>query len=140
MAPDGNVYVADAVTGIVRIDPATREQTLIAKENMLHSPVGITLDGSNSAYVADASGKCIVSVDLRNGNQKLVSMAGLLTTPVATAVAPGGMLLVSDPDAFDYDGGIMTINPDGTQSPITRGFGDLVNARGIAIVPASKAR
>src|SRR6266498_1998036 len=139
-APDGSLYVADALAGIVRVDPATQEQTLITKGDLLHQSIGIALDGNRSAYVADAGGQCIVSVDLKNGSQKLVSMAGLLTTPVGIAVGPGGTLLVSDPDAFDLDGGIMTINADGTQSPITKGFGDLVNARGIAIVPALKAR
>jgi len=140
VAPDGNIYVADAVAGIVRVNPANHKQTLIASGDMLHAPIGIALDGSHSAYVADASGQCIVTVDLLDGTQKLVSMAGFLTTPVGIAIAPDGTLLVSDPDAFDFDGGIMTINPDGSQSPITRGYGDLVNARGIAIQPLSIAR
>jgi streptogramin lyase len=140
VAPDGNVYVADVVSGIVRVNPANHKQTLIASGNMLHTPIGIVLDGNHSAYVADASGQCVVAVDLLDGTQKLVSMAGLLTSPVGIAMAPDGTLLVSDPDAFDLDGGLMTINPDGSQSPITRGYGDLVNARGIAIQPLTIVR
>jgi hypothetical protein len=139
VASDGTLYVADARAGIIRIDLAKQQQSLLTSGGMLHQAIGIALDGNRSAYVADAGGQCVVSVDLRDGSQKLVSMAGYLTSPVGLAVAPGGTVLVSDPDAFDFDGGVMTISTDGTQNPITRGFGDLVNARGIAIVPAQKS-
>jgi streptogramin lyase len=136
VAADGNIYVADALAGVIRIDASTKEQTLIAAGGFLHNPVGITLDGNQTAFVVDASGRCVVAVDLRHGNQSLVSMAGYLATPVGIALAPGGTMLVSDPDAFDLDGGIMLIEKDGTQKPIARGSGELVNARGLAIVPA----
>lgn len=135
VASDGSLYVADAVAGIVRVDPTTHKQILIATGEFLHRPAGIALDGDHSAYVADSTGQCVVRVDLVAGVQQLMSMAGLLTTPVGIAMAPGGTLLVSDPDAFEWDGGIMTINTDGTQKAITRGYGDLVNSRGIAIQP-----
>lgn len=138
VAADGSVYVADAVAGVVRVNPASGKQTLIASGNMLHQPVGIVLDGDHSAYVTDLSGQCIVTVDLRNGAQNLVSMAGWLTSPVGIAIAPDGALLVSDPDAFNLDGGIMTINADGSQNQIARGSGDLVNARGIAVYPLAQ--
>jgi hypothetical protein len=46
-------------------------------------------------------------------------------------------MLVSDPDAFGLDGGILSIGPDGSQTLVMRGSGDLVNPRGIAIVATS---
>jgi sugar lactone lactonase YvrE len=136
VANDGNLYVADAVAGVVRIDPVSKQQTLIAHGGFLHTPTGITVDANQTAYVVDGAGRCIVAVNLRKGSQSVVSMAGLFATPVGIALAPGGTMLVSDPDAFDLDGGIMVIEQDGTQKPISRGCDELVNARGIAIVPA----
>ena len=127
--------MADALAGIIRIDAATRQQTLVTQAGLLHTPTGITVDGNLTAYVVDGSGRCVVAVDLRNGSQRLVSMAGLLTTPVGIALAPGGTMLVSDPDAMDLDGAIMMIEQDGTQQPIARGSGNLVNPRGIMLLP-----
>lgn len=136
VAADGNLYVADAVAGVIRVDAVTRQQTLISSSNYLHTPTGITVDGNHTAYVVDGSGRCIVAVNLQKGSQSVVSMAGLFATPVGIALAPGGTMLVSDPDAFDLNGGIMTIQDDGTQTEIARGRDELVNARGIAVVPA----
>jgi len=133
---DGTLYVADAVAGIIRIDAASKTQSLLAQGGFLHSPVGITVDDKHTAYVVDSSGRCIVAVDTQSGAQKLVSMAGFFTTPVGIALAPGGTMLVSDPDAFNLDGGILMIGGNGAQSPVVQGSGELVNPRGIALVPA----
>jgi hypothetical protein len=135
VASDGTLYVADALAGVVRIDPVTKNQTLVSQGNNLKTPTGISLDGNGSAYVVDGGGKCIVAVDLPSGAQRLVTAGGYLTTPVGIALGASGTMLVSDPDAFDLDGGIFRIGQDGTQTPVARGSGDLVNARGIAIVP-----
>lgn len=136
VAADGNLYVADAVAGVVRVDAVTGQQTPIAHGEHLHTPTGITVDANHTAYVVDGGGRCIVAVNLQKGSQSVVSMAGFLATPVGIALAPGGIMLVSDPDAFDFNGGILTIDDDGTQKEIARGCDELVNARGIAIVPA----
>ena len=45
-------------------------------------------------------------------------------------------MLVSDPDALDLTGGVFWIDRDDNQTPILCGVDDLVNPRGIAIVPA----
>ena len=136
VASDGTLFVADALAGVIHLNPATRKQTLLAHGGFLHTPTGITLDGDRTAYVVDAGGRCVVAVDTQTGNQTLLSANGFLTTPVGIALVPGGTMLVSDPDAFNLDGGIMLIELDGTQTPIFQGYGDLVNARGIAVVPA----
>jgi len=133
VAPDGSLYVADAFAGVIRIDPVTKAQTLMAKDG-LSRPVGIAIDGNHTLYVADTDSRCIVAIDLHNNSQRLVSQGGFLTTPVAIALAPGGIVLVSDPDAFNLDGGIMAIDRDGHQTEIMRGSGELVNPRGFLIV------
>jgi DNA-binding beta-propeller fold protein YncE len=135
VAADGNLYVADAAAGVVRVDRTSKKQTVIAQGGFLQTPTGIAVEGNHTAYVVDGGGRCIVAVDLRTGSQTLVSKEGHLTTPVGIALA-GETLVVSDPDAFDFVGGILTIADDGTQQAIGRGEDELVNARGIAIVEA----
>src|SRR6266581_1077308 len=54
----------DAVAGIIRIDAATRQQTLLAQGGFLHNPTGITTDGKRTAYVVDGTGRSLVAVDL----------------------------------------------------------------------------
>lgn len=137
VAPDGNIYVADALAGVIRIDPRTKKQTLVASGQALHTPTGIAVDLNHRLYVVNAGNRCVVAVDARDGSQHVVSEAGWLQTPVGIAVGPGGTLLVSDPDAFELDGGIFSIDGDGTQTPVARGSDDLVNPRGILLVPAS---
>ncbi len=138
-APDGKLYVADARAGVICIDPDSKPptQTLIAHGSPLLNPVGIAIDGNSSLYVADTVAQCIFRISLQDKKPIMVSKPGVLTTPVAIAVVPGGTVLASDPDAFgDLAGGIFAIGPDGT-TPILHGSGDLVNPRGIALLPAS---
>jgi hypothetical protein len=78
-----------------------------------------------------------VQIDLSDNSQKLICKENHLLTPVGIAVVPGGSILVSDPDALDLNGGVFAIGPDGVQTPILRGSGELVNPRGIAILPAA---
>jgi streptogramin lyase len=135
VGPDGNLYVADALAGVIRIDPLTKQQTRLVQPGVLRTPTSITTDGKRTAYVVDGTGRCVVAVDLLTGKSKPVATAGLLTTPVGIALAPGGTMLVSDPDTCNLDGAIIMIGQDGTQTVVARGSGDLVNARGILIVP-----
>jgi sugar lactone lactonase YvrE len=135
IAPGGVLYIADALAGIIRIDPVTRKQTLISRGGFLRTPLGLALDNNNrTLYVADPGGSCIIAIDLRDISQRMVSQGGLLITPVALALGPGGTLLCSDPDGSNLAGAIIAVERDGVQTPVMQGFGDLVNPRGIAIV------
>lgn len=137
VGPDGNVYVADAVAGVIVIDEITRAQKVVANDGLVRRPVGVAIHGNRSLCVADAEARCVVAINLHDNSQRLVSEGGFLATPLAVALSAGGAMLVSDPDAFGLDGGILSIGPDGSQTPVMRGSGDLVNPRGIAIVTAS---
>jgi streptogramin lyase len=132
---DGSLYVADALAGVIRINMATKEQTPLAQRPVVNTPTGITTDGSHTAYVVDGGSHSVIAVDTQTGASKPVSSGGNFVTPVGIALAAGAPMLVSDPDAFNLDGGVMTVAADGTQTMIIRGSGDLVNARGIALVP-----
>jgi streptogramin lyase len=136
VGPDGHLYVADAGAGLVRINLNTKRQTVIAGiggTSLLQQPTGIAVDG-NTAYVVDGGGHSVVAVDLATRTQTTVS--DLLTTPVGIALVPDGSIMVSDPDACDLNGGIFTIGADGIPNEVARGYDDLVNARGIVLVPA----
>lgn len=136
VAPGGVLIIADALAGIIRIDPVTRQQTLISRGGFLRTPLGLALDNNNrTLYVADAGGSCVVAIDLHDNSQRMVSQGGLLTTPVAVALGPGGTILVSDPDSgSNLDGAIIAIDRDGRQTRVMQGFGDLINPRGLLIV------
>src|SRR5206468_2624973 len=97
VAPDGRLYVADALAGVICIDPDSRPptQTLIAQGSPLRNPVGIAFDGNSSLYVADTVAQCVFRINLQDHLPIQVSTAGVLTTPVAIALVPDGPVLVS---------------------------------------------
>src|SRR5262249_2277030 len=68
VASDGSLYVADALAGVVRVDPVSKQQTLVSQGGLLHTATGITLDGNHTAYVVDAGGRCVVAVDTQRGS------------------------------------------------------------------------
>lgn len=138
VAPNGKLYVADAVAGVIVIDEATRAQNVLAKNELVRGPIGVAVDGNHSLYVADAGARCVVAINLQDNSQQLMSEGGFFATPLAIGMTASGTVLVSDPDAFGLDGGILAIGKDGTQVPLMRGSGALVNPRGIAVVAASR--
>ena len=144
-----SALVADALSKIIRVDPQTGAQKLIAKDGLLKRPVGIAVNGGN-IYVTDvatADGNFgvgrIVRVSLSTGAQTAVSVGGYLVGPLGIAVAANGEIVVVDPYTIDpqsvnlFDGGIIGIDPlTGVQSLLARGQGNFVNPRGIALIPS----
>jgi len=147
VAGNGDIYVADALGPIFRIDPKNGEQTLISQGGYLKRPQGIATSG-NSIYVTDVAtsdmnfgvGR-IIQIDSDTMVQSVLSEGDYLVGPVGIAVEQSGHLIVGDPYTINqesadlFDGGIIRINKStGAQKLVARGSGNFVNPRGVALV------
>ena len=135
IASDGNLFVADASGCVVKVNVNNRAKTLITRGTPLAQPVGITLDASGHLLIADSAAACVVQVNPQTRTSRIISQREYLQTPVSIAVEKDGSILTGDPDAFDYAGGIIRVDPaTGTQMSLMHGQGDYVNPRGFVIV------
>src|SRR5262249_33505467 len=149
VAPDGDVYVVDALGSVIRVDPGTGHQNLVARGIFLHRPQGIAVKGTH-IYVTDVAtadgnfgGGRIVHIDRQSGVQRIVSEGQNLVGPVGITITEGNQLIVGDPYTINekspelFDGAILTIDATtGGQGLILRGGADFVNPRCVAIIPA----
>jgi hypothetical protein len=151
VAPNGDIFAVDALGIVVQVDPATGAQTRIAAGGYLKRPQGIAVLG-NHIYVTDVATPdgnfgtgIVIDIDRQTGNQTLLSWGDKLVGPVGIAIDDAGKLIVGDPytinpatansDSGGYDGAILSIDrATGAQNVITRGQGDFVNPRCVAIV------
>lgn len=139
IAPSGELYVADAAGWVVRIEPASGEQTIVSAGQTMRTPVGIVVDDRKTIYVSDATTGRILQVDARTGAQTVTSAEGSFRTPFGLALWGQHDLLVGDPDAFEFAGGIIRVDlRSGAQRPIAVGSGNLVNYRCVAVVPGTR--
>ena len=153
VAPDGDIFIIDALGKVVRVDAATGFQTQIASGGYLKRPQGIAVLGEH-IYVTDVATSdgnfgvgfgIVIDVDRQTGNQTLLAKGDNLVGPVGIAIDNAGQLIVGDPytvnpasadsDSGGYDGAIISIDrATGGQHLIARGQGDFVNPRCVAIV------
>jgi len=141
VAGDGGIFVADMTGTIVRVDPASGTQTNISAGTYLVNPVGITIDDDGSLLVADEGSHALVRLDAASGAQQVVSVGNDLVTPVSVVIGAQHDVLVGDPDAFSLNGAVIQIDPaSDTQTNVYMGSGELVNPRGIALVPTVRGR
>ena len=104
--PDGDILVTDSGAGgllglplftsgaIHRLAPGSGMATTLASDGSLVDPVGIAVDSSGSAVVADTGVDGVLSV-ASGGSQSTVTQNGPLSNPQDVAVHPGGDLLVA---------------------------------------------
>ena len=91
---------------IIRVDPDTGEQTIIASGGLLARPTGMAMDDTGQILVVDKGpatndypiamvydGK-IIRIDPATGAQTMVAEGGLLLNPRSIAVGPNGDLYV----------------------------------------------
>jgi hypothetical protein len=142
------IYVVDALGAVVRVDPVSGAQMILAKGGYLKRPQGIAARGKY-LYVTDvATGDMnfgvgrVIQIDTRSGRQTILSEGANLVGPVGIATGPNGQLIVSDPYTINpesadlFDGAIIRINEKtGEQTLIARGSGNFVNPVGIAMLP-----
>ena len=132
VAADGSLLVADMGAyatpsdrtpdgRIIRVDPVTGVQSLVASGNLLVDPAGLALAPNGLIYVIENVGTLgqpgVVSVDPATGAQSLVTQGGHLCYPFGIAVHPNGSVLVTD--YGDFNDGTTVIN-------CTHDFGALV--------------
>ena len=132
VAADGSLLVADMGAyatpsdrtpdgRIIRVDPVTGVQSLVASGNLLVDPAGLALAPNGLIYVIENVGTLgqpgVVSVDPATGAQSLVTQGGQLCYPFGIAVHPNGSVLVTD--YGDFSDGTTVIN-------CTHDFGALV--------------
>jgi hypothetical protein len=137
---DGQLYVADlqsfSTGAIIRVDPNTGQQFLVAKGGFLNGP-NVLAWVNGLLYVAneaDGSGTVhtIVQVDPNSGAQVLItdgSNGSGFTVPVAMAAGPGNNIYVADePGGYNgsQPGGVWEVNlTTGQQTLIT--WGNLID-------------
>jgi len=151
-APNGDLWALNAgcPARLIRVAKHTGQQRVISQGGLLHCPQSLVAHGPD-VYVTDvatADGNfgvgCILRINGRNGKQTELSRGGYLVGPVGITLDPAGFLVVGDPYTINptssdlYDGAILRIHPrTGEQELICRGACDLVNPRGVAILPLS---
>ena len=118
LAP-GDVVVSGtgvSSTGLLRVDPLTGAQTLIAPGSF----GDFSLYGTQTIYALSAGE--VVAIDTATGSSQVVSSGGMFVSPSGIAVDAGGRVFVSDYGALGGDGAIFEIDPvTGSQSTLLSG-------------------
>ena len=94
---------------LIRIDPATGQQTLISDNtisgpNLFSYPSGVDIARDGTLLITDANNTAVIAVDPTTGQQSLVSdntISGpnLLDAPSAIKIDPAGRILVADQES-----------------------------------------
>lgn len=136
---------------ILRINPHSGEQKVIAEGGYLTSLRAITVSG-RGIYVACCVGHDsnfgvgrVVHIDSHTGKQDLISEAQFLAGPSGIAVDQDGQLLVTDPytgletyDATGSKGALIRIDPaTGDQTLVLQGHGSSINPEAVTVVPSA---
>jgi sugar lactone lactonase YvrE len=122
VARDGSLLVADMGAfatatdrtpdgRIIRVDPVTGRQTLLASGNLLVDPAGLTVAPNGLIYVVENVGTqgtpSVISVNPATGGQTLVTQGGQLCYPFGIALHPDGSLLVTNYGDFSSGGTVI---------------------------------
>jgi hypothetical protein len=125
---ESQIYVLDRNNGLIRVDPVSGAQTVIATGDNFssNSPGSIAVEDINHVLVAnlDFEGTpSILRVDTTNGNISTLSSGGLIAVPTATAVGADGKVYVTDASAFmGGTSSVVEIDPsNGSQSTVSLG-------------------
>jgi sugar lactone lactonase YvrE len=129
---------------LIRVDPLTGAQSLVASGNQMVDPAGVAVAPSGEVWVADnleANGNGrVIRIDPSTGAQTTVSEEGMLDLPFGIAVAGDGTLLVANrevsgevPDFCTPIGSVVRIDPvTGEQQRVSQA-GDIAYPLGLAV-------
>ncbi|TLY32743.1 MAG: T9SS type A sorting domain-containing protein [Ignavibacteria bacterium] len=135
--PNGEIFVLDGKTGIIKIEPLTGAQTQLAPgTSFTQQPLGppsMAREHNGNLLVADGTAG-IKRIDRVTGAVSVVSSGDSINLAVGVAVDRNGDILAGDASAFfGQPSKIVKINPvTGAQSVLSRG-GNLALPVGIAI-------
>jgi len=124
--------------GVIRVNPITGAQSMIASGGNFVDPDGITIDGNGQLLIADSqayggSGG-VIRVDPTTGTQTTVSSGGNFVTPVKIATEASANILVVDFGAFG-SGAVIRVNPITGEQCLVSSGGNFVVPAAIAVVP-----
>ncbi len=134
--PGGDLLVADALgPGLIRVDPTTGNQSVIA--GVPPTLVGVAVTGDGEVYGLQALPPTVVRIDLAGGGTDTVGSGVDLGSPVDLVAEASGSLIVLDsggsiirldPDAYDNG------SPSANQVVLSTG-GEFVAPTGIGVAP-----
>jgi len=137
LSPKDVIYVMDDKNGLVGVDPATGEQTMISARTNFSTgglgPVHIAVERTGTILVADGV-EGIKRVDPSCGSVSVLSAGGNLVLPIGLTLSPSGQIYVADLSTFaGQQSRIVRVDPvTGVQSVVS--IGDkLLGPVGIAI-------
>jgi sugar lactone lactonase YvrE len=141
VAAGGIVYVADAVSGIVRVSSETGSQSVLLSPADLggRPPEGVCLAPDGGLYVTVFGGAnaAVLHVDPGTRAVETISSGGLMSWPSDVAVGPAGELYVAEfGDRHQGTGAILRIDPvGGAQSVLAAGTELFHGPYDIAVAP-----
>src|SRR5205814_967017 len=86
----GDILYTDSFGAVLKINPATGERAIVARDDKLVQPFGIALEANGDVLVTDTGALAIVRIDSQTGSQSVVATAGLLGIPYGIAVERKG--------------------------------------------------
>jgi hypothetical protein len=123
VAGDGSLLVADMGAyatatdrtpdgRIIRVDPVSGQQSVVAQGEHLVDPAGLTLGPDGLVYVVENVGTSgspgVIAVNPATGAQTVMTQGGQLCYPFGIAVGAGGSLLVTS--YGDFNDGTTIVN------------------------------
>jgi streptogramin lyase len=125
----GDIIFTDSEAAVLRLDPATKQTSVLATGGRLVRPCGIALGPENTIYVADTGCAAVIAVNAETGDSTVLSQGDKLGVPFGIAVSAEGEIFVANGQA------VLGINPaDGTQRTASSG-GVLKIPLGVAVAP-----
>jgi DNA-binding beta-propeller fold protein YncE len=87
--------------GVIRVDPATGAQTVVASGGFFLYPTGVALEADGHVLVANSgiSRGSVLRIDPATGAQTVLASGGFVVYPFGVAVEADGNILVADPSA-----------------------------------------
>ncbi len=120
LSPGDILVVLSSARQIVRVDPATGVQTLVASDGEMVTPLDVAVTADRHLLVVDADafggmGGGLIRIDPSDGSQTAAALAGGFVDPGALSLEADGSAVVVDPSS---GGGRVFRVPVGSAIPV----------------------